>query len=237
MGKDAFVIYKSFYKPISSLSDKQLGRLFRCIFLHQLGEVAPVEDDIRMAFEFFKNQFELDESKYQGIVRRNQENGRKGGAPKGNKNAENKQPKQPTGLKTTQTPQNKHNDKDKDKDLKERESSIDNSLKKNLDDEFEKFWELYDKKRGDKTKVKNIFNKLAREEKDRIFETLPAYIASTPDKKFRKDPLTYLNNKSWNDEIINSNGEKQRESPAYRQPADNSKFRDSSRVYSDESDF
>lgn len=119
MGKDSFLLYKSFYQPVSGMSDKQLGRLFRAIFKHQLGEVVTVEGDIEMAFNFFVNQFNLDEAKYKGIVERNRENGRKGGAPKGNKNAKStgkegvikkpKQPKQPTG---TQTAQNKPNDND-----------------------------------------------------------------------------------------------------------------------------
>ena len=64
MGKESFIIYTSFYKPISILSDKQLGRLFRAIFEYQRSGVVDVEEDIRMAFEFFKNQFEIDESKY-----------------------------------------------------------------------------------------------------------------------------------------------------------------------------
>lgn len=81
MGKEAFLIYTSFYKPISILSDKQIGRLFRAIFRYNLGEVVDVEDDIRMAFEFFKNQFEIDERKYQTKVMKNNENGRKGGNP------------------------------------------------------------------------------------------------------------------------------------------------------------
>ena len=81
MGKESFIIYSSFYKPISILSDKQLGRLFRAIFSYQLGEVVNVEDDIRMAFEFFKNQFEIDESKYQAKIVEDAENGRKGGNP------------------------------------------------------------------------------------------------------------------------------------------------------------
>lgn len=127
MAKDSFIIYKSFYKPISRLSDKQLGRLFRAIFMYHLGEVVSVEEDIEMAFEFFKNQFDIDESKYQCIVERNRNNGRKGGAPKGNKNAasdmKGKQPKQPTGLKTTQTTQNKLNDNDKDNVNDKKESS------------------------------------------------------------------------------------------------------------------
>ena len=79
--KESFLIYTSFYKPISILSDKQLGRLFRAIFRYQLGEVVDVEEDIRMAFEFFKNQFEIDESKYQSKIKRDVENGHKGGNP------------------------------------------------------------------------------------------------------------------------------------------------------------
>lgn len=79
--KESFIIYCRFYKPISFLSDKQLGKLFRAIFRYNLGEVVEVEDDIRMAFEFFKNQFELDESKYQAKIKRSVEDGRKGGNP------------------------------------------------------------------------------------------------------------------------------------------------------------
>lgn len=87
--KDSFIIYKSFYKPLSKLSDKQLGRLFRIIFLYQLGEEVSIEEDLEMAFAFFKNQFEIDESKYQGKVERNACNGRKGGNPNFKKGVNN----------------------------------------------------------------------------------------------------------------------------------------------------
>lgn len=81
MPKESFIIYSSFYKPISILSDKQLGRLFRAIFQYNLGEAVDVDDDIRMAFEFFKNQFIIDERKYQSKIERDIENGRRGGNP------------------------------------------------------------------------------------------------------------------------------------------------------------
>jgi hypothetical protein len=35
-------------------------------------------------------------------------------------------------------------------------------------------------------------------------EYIPKYKEAQPDKLFRKDPATFLNNKSWNDEIIQS---------------------------------
>lgn len=66
--------------------------------------------------------------------------------------------------------------------------------------EFEKFWNLYDKKVGT-SDCKKKFEKLSKLEKEKIFETLPLYIKSTPEKKFRKNPKTYLNGSHWEDEI------------------------------------
>ncbi len=68
--------------------------------------------------------------------------------------------------------------------------------------EFEKFWTQYDKKQ-DRKKCFAKWKRLSQSDKDKIFQTLPAYIASTPDKQFRKNPLTYLNGEAWNDEVMN----------------------------------
>lgn len=66
---------------------------------------------------------------------------------------------------------------------------------------FDEFWNDYDKKVGkDKSMIK--FNRLSKDDKNKIKETIKDYVASTPDVKFRKNPETYLNNKSWNDEIV-----------------------------------
>lgn len=68
--------------------------------------------------------------------------------------------------------------------------------------EFDLFWDMYDKKVGDKDKLRKKFNKLPKESREKIFSTLPNYLKSTEDKQYRKNPSTYLNNSSWNDEII-----------------------------------
>lgn len=68
--------------------------------------------------------------------------------------------------------------------------------------EFEKFWSLYDKKVGDKEKLFKKWLKLKKEEKELIFKYIPKYKLAQPEKKFRKNPETFLNNKSWNDELI-----------------------------------
>lgn len=135
--KDSFLIYKPFYKPISRLSDKQLGRLFRAIFKYQLGEEVTVEEDIEMAFEFFKNQFEIDELKYQGIVERNRNNGRKGGNDKNYETVKSKSSGSQTSHSTPNNPVGAKrasgglNDNENDNDLKE--TSLSRSKEKEED--------------------------------------------------------------------------------------------------------
>jgi hypothetical protein len=65
---------------------------------------------------------------------------------------------------------------------------------------FDEFWDLYGKK-VDTKKCKAKFNKLTKAEVDALFGKLSDYIKSTPDKQYRKNPVTWLNGKCWNDEI------------------------------------
>ena len=86
----------------------------------------------------------------------------------------------------------------------------DNTKKENtntLNVPFDDFWNLYDKKRGDKDKIEKKWQSLKDSEREAIMNHLPLYKKSQPNKKYRKDPSTYLNNKSWNDEIIFDDGQ------------------------------
>lgn len=76
--------------------------------------------------------------------------------------------------------------------------------KKELNIDFDFFWDLYDKKVGEKGKLKKKWDALNDLEREFAIKHIPNYKLSQPDKKFRKNPETYLNNKSWNDEIISS---------------------------------
>ena len=64
MKNEKFSLCKSFYAPISVLSDEQLGRLFRAIYLYQLGQSVEPADDIRVAYLFFVNEFERDAARH-----------------------------------------------------------------------------------------------------------------------------------------------------------------------------
>jgi len=70
-----------------------------------------------------------------------------------------------------------------------------------IDSAFDEWWNIYDKKVS-KDKAISKWNILTSDEKQLALKIVQKYVNSTPDKTFRKDPTTYLNNKSFNDEII-----------------------------------
>ena len=76
---------------------------------------------------------------------------------------------------------------------KRREEEIKESL-------FYDFWNLYDKKEGLK-KAKKKFMSFSINTQELIISKVPSYVSGTPDKKFRKLPMTYLNGEHWNDEL------------------------------------
>lgn len=72
---------------------------------------------------------------------------------------------------------------------------------------FENFWNDYDKKVGDKSKIEKKFNKLSESVRNSICEYIPKYKKAQPDKQYRKNPDTFLNQKGWEHEIIGAQKE------------------------------
>ncbi len=71
----------------------------------------------------------------------------------------------------------------------------------NFDNEmFDTAWGLYEKKGNRKTSLAK-FLKLKASTMQDILNHIPLYVLSTPDKQFRKDFQTYLNQECWYDEI------------------------------------
>jgi hypothetical protein len=70
---------------------------------------------------------------------------------------------------------------------------------------FDDFWNLYDKKVGDKNKAEKMWYKLKDFERELIMFYIPKYILSQPEKKFRLHPTSFLNQNGWESELIISN--------------------------------
>ncbi|WP_440825136.1 DUF1376 domain-containing protein [Psychrobacter cryohalolentis] len=83
----------------------------------------------------------------------------------------------------------------------ELETNSDNDNQKQLNIPFDIFWQVYAKSVA-KGKCESKWSSLSNKVREQVMQHLPAYIVSTPVKKFRKDPYTYLNNEGWLDDII-----------------------------------
>lgn len=83
-----------------------------------------------------------------------------------------------------------------------REEEIREDKKRNislsLENDFAVFWDKYNKK-VDSRKCKDKFLKLKDSERTKILSVVDSYVYSTPDIQFRKNPLTWLNGKCWDD--------------------------------------
>jgi hypothetical protein len=69
---------------------------------------------------------------------------------------------------------------------------------------FDTFWNAYDKKVG-RPKCEKLWDKLTIKEKSDCLAYIPRYKQAQSDKQYRKNPETFLRNKSWNDELIYRN--------------------------------
>ena len=57
-------------------------------------------------------------------------------------------------------------------------------------------------KKTDKTKCLSKFEKMSDSDVEDILNSVGKYVQSTPDVKFRKNPLTWLNGRCWEDESV-----------------------------------
>jgi hypothetical protein len=201
MSKDPAILFYTgdFLNGCTDLTFEERGQYITLLCLqHQKGHLS--EKTIRLSVgsvsvdvlkklskdetgNYFNERMELEMQKRSHFLDSRYFNGKKGGRPVKANNKPNSKPNK-------KAKQNLHED--------------DNENRINID--FEDFWNLYDKKRGEKNKLEKAWNLLTDQERSDIMEYIPKYKVSQPDKTFRKDPQTFFNNKSWNDEIIKQNG-------------------------------
>lgn len=67
---------------------------------------------------------------------------------------------------------------------------------------FERAWNLYEKKVGCKAKLEKKWNSMSQKDRKAAIEYIPLYVISQPDKQYRKNFQTFLNQRGWEDEII-----------------------------------
>ena len=72
--KKSFVLYNDYLKHLETLTDNELGSLFRAILYHANGKQTPlINDKLELVFSFIKEQMDRDESKYVSKCQKNAE--------------------------------------------------------------------------------------------------------------------------------------------------------------------
>lgn len=66
---------------------------------------------------------------------------------------------------------------------------------------FDDFWNAYDKK-IERAETEKKWLKLSQAEKEKVMSHVPRYVVATPNAQYRKNPTTYLNQKTYLDEIV-----------------------------------
>ena len=152
MIREAMLFYQSFDKAIDKLEDVDRLSLYRAITKYGLyGEEPELDGAAGAMFELVRPQIDANNRRYQ--------NGKKGGAPKGNQNATKNK------LETTKNNQKQAKEKDKEKE-KDKDKDINtNSAPSRAQIEliFERLWKMYPEKKGkarvsyaDKRKIADI---------------------------------------------------------------------------------
>ena len=83
--KQGFMLYKTQAALVFMLSDADAGKLFKALYLFQIGRGDEVElegDTLRGVYDFFQNTFAVDYVKYAKVCDKNRANGAKGGRPR-----------------------------------------------------------------------------------------------------------------------------------------------------------
>ena len=130
--RPSFLIYKSFYGSIKHLTDENLGKLFRAMFEYHNDRVLKLEPEIQMALNFIKNQFELDQRKWEKKVAAQMANGKKGGRPKssGAIDSVEEKPNQTHGyFKNPTKPKKAEKEKEKGKEKEKEKEKVNIDIK------------------------------------------------------------------------------------------------------------
>ena len=201
MSKDPAVLFytSDFLSGTFTMSNEQVGKYIRLLCLqHQKGKLTEkdmlsickeYDDEIWCKFKIDNGAF-YNERMYNETIRRQ-------------KFSESRR-------NNAKSPKNDSTSKAYAKHMETETETINETINRTktkveiLDTKFEDWWIWYDYKIN-KDKAKKSWKQLNEQEKDLALQSVKAYVESTPDKSFRKHPTTYINQKSFNDEIIKRN--------------------------------
>lgn len=187
----SIIYYKRWAQMLMGMPDELRHKIHDAIDEYIISRTDPEDKNILYSpYLAIKEQIDYDKQTYYNqVVERNRQNGKKGGRPK-------KNPNNPVGLKKPQKA-----DTVTDTDINNIYGESNDSP---TELSFENIWSLYGKKGNKKTSEKK-WSKLTTLSKKKALSYIPVYVKATPDKQYRKNFETFINQECWNDELPSNN--------------------------------
>ena len=195
--KKSFILYCDLIHEVDHLTNEEKGLLFQHL-LEYVNDKNPVLEDrvLLGSWKHIERQLKRDLAKYETIKEKRSEAGKK--------SAEMRQQKatNPTSVESVKHRSTNPTVNDTVNDTVNGTVTV-NDIKEEYT--FDEFWNAYDNKQG-KSSVEYKWQRVQDEEKALIQIHVLKYVAATPDKQYRKLPMTYLSQKTWLDEELPSHG-------------------------------
>jgi len=199
--KTSFVLYSDSKSIIDLMTNEQAGLLLKTLFSYVNDENPKIDTSIALVFEMIKLQLKRDLKKW--------ERTKEGRSIAGKASAEAKKlaklnQQNSTNLTNVDFVQQTSTKSTVSVSVSDNVNVSDiNTISLSLENDFLTFWNIYNKK-NDSKKCRDKFFKLPKKDIDKILEVVKDYVNSTPEIQYRKNPLTWLNGKCWEDSIINN---------------------------------
>lgn len=186
--KKSFILYCDLIHTVEKMPDDKAGKLMKHL-LRYVNDMNPECDDlvVDVVFEGIKQQLKRDLKHWEEVRLKKSISGKEGGI----KSGESRRKKQ-----TKQVLQN---------GSEPNQSEANEAVTVNVTDtvikiHFSEFWDLYDKKVGDKGRCEKKWNSLAADVQKKIIDILPSFKSGIRDKQYQPFPETFLNQKRWENE-------------------------------------
>ena len=203
--RDSMVFYRSFLTALKSLPDDLRAEVLMDILSYGLDGIEPQSNDgvCRAIFELARPQIDANNQRYVNGCK-GAEYGKMGGRPKKSSDSKNpnETPKKPL-RNPNETPNDNENENVKEKGIA---YAIPKKKSARADSDFERFWEIYPKKKS-KNQAKKAWEKL-KPSSELVSTILDAVENQKRSNDWIKDagkyipyPATWLNAGAWEDEM------------------------------------
>ena len=210
--KNSFILYNDLLPTVEKLPDETAGKLFKMILQFANGD-NPTTDDLVLdvTFGLVQQQIKRDTQKYSEYIKKQRDNGKRGGRPKKPEVIQETQKTQPF-LEKPKKADNDNvsvnenvngNDKEKKETTKEKEAAP-----SSLEMEFNLFWEGCHVQRGSRSKALTSWERMRKKKLTElsVLEITEAYnklvaTKNEDEQQFIPHQVTWLNQQRWDEKL------------------------------------